>query len=311
MGSVGTALATTTNRALDTWAADPATKRLIAGWLLEYPSPATRRAYKGDLDHLDAFADAHGLPLLHVARAHLAAWAETMRRARLSEVTIGRRLSSASSFYTYCVQNDAIHASPAADLRRPKIDRDNDGAAWLTVEQATAFLRAARDHSPGAHSLAAVMLTTGARVSEVTAADVDDLTHNAGHRLLTVTRKGGKRQSLPIAPWVGVVVDTHLAGRTEGPLFTKPRSGQRMDQPAAWRLVRLLARRAGLPNADRLHPHSLRHSAITAALEAGAGLREVQTMAGHVDPRTTERYDRMRENLDKSPVYLVAQALAE
>ena len=53
--------------------------------------------------------------------------------------------------------------------------------------------------------------------------------------MLTVTRKGGRRQNLPIAPWVGIVVDVHLNGRGGGPLFaTWPRSGGhgRMDEPA-------------------------------------------------------------------------------
>jgi site-specific recombinase XerD len=290
---------------------DPTTRRLITGWLLEYPSPETRRAYGRDLAQLQTFVDQHGGTLTAVTRAIGAAWAETMRRDGKAESTIGRRLASASSFYTYCVQDGALEANPLADLRRPKRHHDEDGAAWLTTDQARAFIQAGANHSPRAHALAALMLTTAARVSEVTAADVTDLGHTGGHRVLTVTRKGGKRQHLPIVPWVGTVLDGWIDGRTEGPLFTAARSSRRLDQPGAWRLVRLLARRAALPHADQLHPHSLRHSAITGALEAGAGLREVQAMAGHADPRTTERYDRMRGNLDKSPVYALAAALAE
>ena len=47
------------------------------------------------------------------------------------------------------------------------------------------------------------------------------------------------------------------------------------------------------------------------ALEEGASLRDVQAMAGHADPRTTERYDRLRGRLDASPVYALAAALSD
>jgi site-specific recombinase XerD len=55
--------------------------------------------------------------------------------------------------------------------------------------------------------------------------------------------------------------------------------------------VRRLARAAGIQSWQRLSPHSLRRSAITFALDAGAILRDVQDNAGHEDPHTTRRYD--------------------
>lgn len=297
------------------------TQRLAAAWLLERPSPQTRTAYTKDLARFAAYLTEHGLGLADAQRGHVAAWAETMRREldpdgnrRISETTIARRLSAVSSFYTYAVIEGALAANPVQNMRRPARAIDEDGTAWLDQQQMIAFLAAAKTHSPRAYALVAVMLTTAARVTEILNADIADLGHTGGHRVLTVTRKGGKRQHLPIAPWVGVAVDAYLDGRTEGPLYaTRTRDGGhgRLDQPAVHRLVRLLGRRAGLPHADQLHPHSLRHSAITGALEAGGTLRDVQAMAGHADPRTTERYDRMRGRLDNSPVYALASILAE
>jgi integrase/recombinase XerD len=58
--------------------------------------------------------------------------------------------------------------------------------------------------------------------------------------------------------------------------------------------VRRLARAAGTGAWEQLSPHSLRHSAITFALDVGASLRDVQDYAGHKDPRTTRRYDNSR-----------------
>lgn len=299
---------------------DPEASRLAAGWLLERPSPETRTAYTKDLTRFVAFLAEHGVELLAAKRGHVAAWAEAMRRElkadgsrRISEATIARRLSVVSSYFAYGVAEGELTHNPVENMRRPKRVIDEDGAAWLDTEQMKAFLAAAAQHSRRTHALVAVMLTTGARVKEALAANVADLGHTGGHRVLTVTRKGGKRQNLPIAPWVGVVLDEYLGDREDGPLFaTRPREGGygRLDQPAVHRLVRSLGKKAGLPHADALHPHSLRHSAITGALEAGASLRDVQALAGHADPRTTERYDRMRGRLDKSPVYALAAELA-
>ena len=74
------------------------------------------------------------------------------------------------------------------------------------------------------------------------------------------------------------------------------------------RLVRRISRRAGITK--RITPHSLRHSFITAALDAGVPLRDVQIAARHADPRTTTRYDRARNNLDRHASYIVAAFIA-
>ncbi|MEX2619132.1 MAG: tyrosine-type recombinase/integrase [Egibacteraceae bacterium] len=60
----------------------------------------------------------------------------------------------------------------------------------------------------------------------------------------------------------------------------------------------------------RITPHSLRHSAITMALDAGIGLRDVQDFARHEDPKTTRRYDRARSQLNRHAIYAIAQYLA-
>ena len=77
---------------------------------------------------------------------------------------------------------------------------------------------------------------------------------------------------------------------------------------AAGRVVRRIARRAGITK--RVGPHTLRHAFITAALDAGVPLRDVQEAASHADPRTTMRYDRARKNLDRHPNYILAAYMA-
>src|SRR5215469_4482733 len=75
----------------------------------------------------------------------------------------------------------------------------------------------------------------------------------------------------------------------------RPRYGRRLDRHGAGRIVRRIARHAGI--ARKVGPHTLRHAFITAALDAGVPLRDVQEAASHADPRTTMRYDRARVSL--------------
>jgi site-specific recombinase XerD len=93
-------------------------------------------------------------------------------------------------------------------------------------------------------------------------------------------------------------IDAALGGRTDGPLLVS-NTGGRLDRHDAARIVARLARRAGLTK--HITPHSLRHTMVTLALDAGVSLRDVQDAARHADPRTTRRYDRARHALVDFP----------
>jgi site-specific recombinase XerD len=81
-----------------------------------------------------------------------------------------------------------------------------------------------------------------------------------------------------------------------------------LDRHGAGRIVRRIARRAGITKPAG--PHTLRQAFITAALDAGVPLRDVQEAASHADPRTTMRYDRARTSLDRHATYIVAAYVA-
>jgi site-specific recombinase XerD len=80
--------------------------------------------------------------------------------------------------------------------------------------------------------------------------------------------------------------------------------GESHRRHGAERIVRKAARRAGIGKA--VTPHTLRHAFITAALDAGVPLRDVQEAASHADPRTTMRCDRACGSLDRHATYIVA-----
>ena len=125
--------------------------------------------------------------------------------------------------------------------------------------------------------------------------------------LQRVHREGGKVVTIPLAPRTARAIDLAVGERTEGPLFITA-DGRRLDRHGAARIVRRVTRRAGI--AKDVSPHTLRHAFITAALDAGVPLRDVQEAASHADPRTTMRYDRARTSLDRHATYIVAAFIA-
>jgi integrase len=163
---------------------------------------------------------------------------------------------------------------------------------------------------PTEHALLSLLALNGLRVSEATGASIEALGIERGHRTLVITRKGGKVVTVPLAPRTARAIDLAIGERTEGPIFLTA-DGSRQDRHGAGRIgriVRRTARRAGI--AKPVGPHTMRHAFITAALDAGVPLRDVQEAASHADPRTTMRYDRARTSLDRHATYIVAAYVA-
>ena len=83
----------------------------------------------------------------------------------------------------------------------------------------------------------------------------------------------GKVVTIPLAPRTARAIDLAVGERTDGPVFLAA-DGRRLDRHGAGRIVRRSARQAGIGKA--VTPHTLRHAFITAALDAGVPLRDVQ-----------------------------------
>jgi site-specific recombinase XerD len=265
----------------------------------------TRVAYARDVADWFAFCGSVGLDPLEARRGHVDAWAR-----KLGEIdgrapsTVARKLTAVSGFYRYAVDEELITRNPASAVRRPRVGSDSQ-TTGLSKEELGALLDAASAHSARTNALFLLLAMNGLRISEALGADVTDLDTERGHRVLRITRKGGKGATVPLAPRTAEALDSYLADRADGPLFATS-SGGRFDQAAVWRLLRRLAATAVPGKARSIHPHDLRHAFVTLALDAGVSLRDVQDAAGHADPRTTRRYDRARYNLDRHPTYVIA-----
>ncbi|MHB8438234.1 MAG: tyrosine-type recombinase/integrase [Acidimicrobiales bacterium] len=288
---------------------DPTVGQLAMAFLLGYKG-ATRAAYGRDLASWFSWCADNGVEPMAVHRAHVDAYARTLAEVDgRSPATVARHLSTLSGIYRYAVNEDVIPRNPVAAVRRPKVGTDTVSTG-LDRDELGVLIRTAEADTPRSLALVLLLGLNGLRVSEALGADVDDLGTERGHRVIRVTRKGGKSATVPLAPRTADAVDTYVAERTTGPLFTTS-TGARWHRSEAWRTLRRLAKDAVPGKANSLHPHDLRHAFVTLSLDAGASLRDVQDAAGHADPRTTRRYDRARHNLDTHPTYALAGLIAQ
>jgi len=278
----------------------------LAGFLAGYRG-LTRDAYTLDLRQFVAWCQTHDLRLLDVRRADIECFARHLEELGRARATVARRLSTVAGFYRYAEQDGLLDRSPAVHVRRPRLDYESH-ATGLDRNEVGALLVAAGLGRPAEHALVSLLAINGLRESEALGADIEALGLERGHRTLTVSRKGGKIVTIPLAPRTARAIDLAIGERLEGPIFLDTH-GERLDRHAAGRIVRRLARRAGINKP--VGPHTLRHGFITAtSFDAGVPLRDVQEAASHADPRTTMRYDRARVSLDRHATYIVAAFIA-
>ncbi len=172
-----------------------------------------------------------------------------------------RRLCTIAGFYRYAVEEDLLDHSPAAHVRRPRLDYESH-ATGLDRNELGAMLVAAGLGAATEHALISLLALNGLRVSEATGADIEALGLERGHRTLIINRKGGKVVTIPLAPRTARAIGLAIGARAEGPVFLAA-DGRRLDRHGAARIVRRVARRAGI--GKPFGPHTLRHAFITAA----------------------------------------------
>ncbi|MDQ7906181.1 tyrosine-type recombinase/integrase [Phytohabitans sp. ZYX-F-186] len=286
-------------------------------------SEHTRAAYRRDIAGWLAWCTARDLEPLRASFLDVNAYGRDLeatvdpRSGRpLTPATVARKLSALSSWYDFLTKLRAVEANPVAGADRPKVARDHSSTVGLTPEEVDALLAAA-DADTGPHAArnraaVALLADLGLRVGELVSLDLSDIGYERGHRSVRFVGKGGKPRRRALTPGTSAALDAYLRvrpGPGEGAVFLTA-SGARLDRHAVFRLVRRLARLAGIPAWAKLSPHSLRHAFATTARAEGVPLEDVQDAMGHADPRTTRRYDRDRHNLDRDPAYAIWAARA-
>jgi integrase/recombinase XerD len=286
--------------------------RIAAAFLTGY-GDATRDAYWRDLRHYAAWCTTMQLDVLQAQRVHIDLYARHLTDD-YSPSTIARRLSTLAGYYRYACDEGILDRNPVERVRRPKVP-DTSPRSGLERAEAAAMLHTA--DTPRDLAVIGLLMLDGLRASEVGALDVADLQDDRGHRVLQVPGKGGRLDTVPLVPQVADAIDRHLEGRDNAAIPIRPdvtplilgNDGARLNRHRVARIVTRIARAAGIDR--KVCPHDLRHAFVTHALGAGAPLHRVQQGARHADPRTTQRYNRAKDQLDGHATYTLAAYLGD
>jgi integrase/recombinase XerD len=284
-----------------TSAVDPEVEGFLA-LLAARRAVRTVDAYRRDLS---AFGTWLGRPIGQTTTDDLERYVAELRARGLAAATIARRIAALRSFFRHQALLGARRDNPAAELDLPR--RRRRLPRTLSPAEVERLIDAANGTTPRAlrdRALVELLYGGGLRVSEavsLTNADVD-----LDARLVRAVGKGNKERVVPIGRIAAEALRRYLSrgrpfldARRRPELFLNARGGA-LTRAGAFLILRRLAAKAGL-DAERVHPHLLRHSFATHLLEGGADLRSVQEMLGHADLATTELYthvsDRRRREL--------------
>jgi site-specific recombinase XerD len=287
--------------------------RATALWLVSgrRESPHTRAAYVRDVSWWASWCMVQDCSPAVATTSLADLYVAALNASGLARATIGRRVAALSSWYTYLVREQCAVLNPFEGAERPRLDTGHSATRGLSREQVTSILHHAAVHeSSRTYALLWLMFATAGRINSILDARIEDLSQDRHHQVLDLRVKGGQSKRFAVPPAALAALRDYLAERgdpQDGLIFVS-RNGRRLVQSYVWKLVNRVARAAGVPYG--ISPHSFRHSAITIALSDGRPLHVVQDFAGHADPRTTRRYDRARESLDRSPAYGLAALVA-
>lgn len=269
----------------------------------------TVAAYRRDLSRYLQFLASRGITdLAEVTPVEISEYVRDLS-ARLRTSSVARQVTSVRNLHTFALDEGLTATNPAQDVAPPAVGKRLPKA--LAVDEVMALLEVPDRADPiGLRDAALLELLygTGARVSEVTALDVDEVTTTLAdpETGLRLVGKGGKERMVPLGGFAREAVDAYLVRSRPG-LATKGdgggalllnRLGRRLSRTSAHAIVAQCARRAGVNK--EVSPHSLRHSYATHLLEGGADVRVVQELLGHASVATTQIYtlvtiDQLRE----------------
>ena len=163
-----------------------------------------------------------------------------------------------------------------------------------------------------------LLIRTGLRSVEAIRADVEDIRQQGGEALLWIQGKGqdAKDQFVVLTPDSLRPIYEYLQARgTPGqdkPLFASisdRNGGGRLTTRTIRRIAKDRLREIGV-DSDRLTAHSLRHTAITLSLEAGATVQEAQALGRHANINTTLIYAHNIDRLKNAPERMIDKLLS-
>ena len=271
---------------------------------------ATVFAYRAALRKFLTYCQANELEPAELSRRDIIRWRDSLSADGAAPNAVRLRLAALRCFYEWARGQGLDLPNPAADVHlRGRQSAAPRQRAALTDDQVCRLLETCDDSPTGRreHAILTLMLYCGLRTIEVQRADLGDLGTHQGRLVLAVWGKGraGPDETVILPQAAEIALRAWLAARSRqgGPLFISFSSrtyGQRLGLAYLRKMIHTRCRRAGI-SGPAISAHSLRHTAITKAIESGLHPVKVQRFARHADVKTTLGYYHERDRM-KDPV---------
>lgn len=264
----------------------------------------TVQAYRRDLERYAAFVLRRGIGgVVDVTSDMLADFQIAIATGkdgagRLTASSIARTTAAVRGFHRFAVRERWVGADITRGITTPSAARKLPKA--LTIDEVERLIEAADTTTTiglRTRALVELLYSSGTRISEALALDVDDLSFD--DQVVLVRGKGNKQRLVPIGAHARAALDAYLVqarpafatrGKGSPALFLNER-GARLARQSAWGDLEALAQLAKLEH--KVSPHALRHSFATHLLNGGADIRVVQELLGHASVTTTQIYTKV------------------
>jgi integrase/recombinase XerC len=270
-------------------------------------SPNTVAAYRRDLDQFSEFCSRMRTDPLHAEAATLRAYLAQRSTLGDARSSVARRASALRTFYKFCVARHLREDNPAIAIATPKQARTLPSILRRqSLDELLAIPPGDDPYGVRDRAILELLYGCGIRVGELCGLDVDSI--DFFRRQVRVLGKGRKERLVPFGEPAAEALRAYLARARpqiaregiSGPaaLFYN-RKGRRLGQREVRSMVTKYVEEV-MPG-GHASPHTFRHTFATHLLDAGADLRSVQELLGHVDLRTTQIYTQVsRERLRKA-----------
>lgn len=291
-------------------AGDRAQRRFLEFFASNIRNPHTRRAYVRAVGEFLGWCEvAAGVPsLLDVEPLHVATWIEGQTR-RLAAPTVKQQLAALRHSFDWLVTGQVLPVNPAASVRGPSHVVKTGKTPVLDPDEARRLLDSLDTPTPAGlrdRALIGLMVYSFARIGAALGMRVEDVYTQNRRLWVRLREKGGKRHEMPCHHNLEEYLVAYLDGAglrddPKGPLFrTIGRGTGRLTQTPlpqanAHAMIRRRLKAAGI--GTKAGNHSFRATGITAYLKNGGTLEKAAAMANHASTRTTQLYDRRRDEM--------------
>ncbi len=295
-------------------AGERASVRFLEFFASTIRNPHTRRAYARAVTDFLTWCEEHAVQsIAAVQPLHVAAWIEGQTREHAAP-TVKQQLAAIRHVFDWLVMGQVVPLNPAASVRGPAHSVRKGKTPVLEPAEARTLLDSIDVTTPIGlrdRALIALMVYSFGRIGAALAMKVEDVFVQNLKLWVRLREKGGKRHEMPCHHTLEEYLHAYLGGTgiaddAKGPLFRTIRRGTQiltrtpLPQANAYAMVRRRALAAAI--GAKIGNHSFRATGITAYLKNGGTLENAAAMANHASTRTTQLYDRRRDDISLDEV---------